>query len=392
MIYGQWSEYLRTRFDEVRDDVFRLSEFIHEHVEKSSEEFECSRAITQVLRRYRFDVIEGVGGLETAFLGSSGDSSAGTVAFLCEYDGLPPYGQSCGHNVGAAASVAAALCLSPVLDQLNVQVKVVGTPAEEGIRGKHVLADAGVFEGVDLAMLIYPGMFDIAASRTLAAHALIFEVEGKAAHAAAHPELGINALDAILGGFNGLSYLRQFLHPQVRVHGIVQDGGRFANIVPDHAQAKVVVRAPNREVLEAAKKRVIACFEAGALSSGASLTVDESAAVSLPLMPNPSLERAFARSLSSTGRTVEDTDPLTGAWSTDAGYLSRFVPLIQPQIQMTDRSVSPHSREFHDASIGGAAEKCITDAAMALALTAIDYGLDESLQRQIREDFDAARQ
>lgn len=382
---------IRVALEQDWQNVVAVSEFIHAHVEESSQEFECSAHLMNELQEHGFAVDRGVGGMDTAFRASFGsDSAATTVAFVCEYDGLPPYGQSCGHNVVAAASYGAALALRPFAADLDLRVLVVGTPAEEGVGGKYILGDAGVFDDVDVVASIYPGMDDISASRTLAAHRLTIEAFGKPAHGAAHPELGINALDGIILGFSAMAMLRPNLPPTARIHGIINDGGIHPQVVPDYARATVVVRAADLTELADIRGRVITAFEHAVQSVGATCTVTPAPRCAEAVVNVDALTALFDDALRAVGRTPLPTDAVAGAWSTDAGTLSRRVPYLQPQIRMTSRSVPPHSHEFHRASVGESAQACIFDAAAALAAMAAEFAGDPGLRAEVRSQFRAA--
>jgi len=390
-IAGPVAPRIRAALEEHWHDVVAVSEFIHAHVEESSNEFACHAHLTTALKQHGFDVDCEIAGLDTAFRATTGpDNATTTVALVCEYDGLPPYGQSCGHNVVAAASYGAALALEPVADELGLRVLVVGTPAEEGIGGKYILGDAGVFDEVDFAASIYPGMDDIAASRTLAAHRLTIEAFGEPAHGAAHPELGVNALDGIALGFAAMAMLRPNLPPTARVHGIVDQGGIHPQVVPDYARATVVVRAADPTELADVRIRVTRAFELAVESVGARCLVTPAERCAEALLNVDALTSLFEQELRTVGRSPRPTDEIAGAWSTDAGALSRRVPYLQPQIKMTPRSISPHSHRFHDASIGPDAESCIFDAALALASTAAEVARNPQVRDEIQRQFRSA--
>lgn len=372
----------------VSEELWNLNVFMHDHVETAFEERETASAVTHLLERHGFEVERNLAGYDTAFRGTIGAAEpSATIAFVCEYDGLPPYGQSCGHNIATASSVGAGIAVGPLADRLGIRVQVIGTPGEEGGGGKYRMADEGVFDAVDAAMLVYPGMYDIGASRSLAARAVRVEFTGKAAHASAHPELGVNALDAMVAGFTSLGLLRQQLPPEVRVHGIITNGGTLPMVVPDHTSATLIVRAGSAAVTGATVARVSACFEAAALATGATVRVTPADTMSEPLLPNLPLAGAFDDAMRSIGREPRDTDILGGAWSGDSGYLSHVVPLIQPQVRLTDETIPPHSLEFHQATIGSSARETIVAAAQAMALTSLKIATDPALMRRIREEF-----
>ncbi|MBV8187569.1 MAG: amidohydrolase [Alphaproteobacteria bacterium] len=371
--------------------LLELSSRMHGEVELAFEEHKAQAWQCALLRDAGFPVEAGLGSLKTAFRARLASQRSGPcIAFLCEYDGLPVYGQSCGHNVVAAAGVGAAIGLGAVIEQTGGAVVCLGTPGEEGGGGKNILHREGFFAGIDAMMLIYPGMDNIAHSRALGATRAQVAYFGKAAHAAARPELGINALDAMLLAFNGIAALRQQLPSEVRVHGIITKGGTLPQVIPDHTTAVITVRANDHATLQRAITRIDACLQAGAEMTGARLerTWREPGR---GLLSNIAMAQAFERNLQALGRKTRPRDELSGAWSGDTGNISWFVPTIQPQIAMTAHDVPPHSHEFHAASAGPAAEACILDSAKAMAKTAIDLMTDDALMTAVRADY-AARQ
>lgn len=378
----------RKAIDAASPALFGISNNMHAEVELSFEEHKAQAWQCAVLCEAGFTVEEGLGSLKTAFRATVSSSKPGPrIAFLCEYDGLPVYGQSCGHNVVAAAGVGAAIGLRSVIEQIGGTVVALGTPGEEGGGGKNIMRREGFFDGIDAMMLVYPGMDNIAHSRTVGATRVQVAYFGKAAHAAARPELGVNALDALLLAINGISALRQQLPSDVRVHSIITKGGTLPQVVPDHTMAVVTVRANTAATLKQVIPRVDACLMGAALMTGARLERTWPETPGHELLSNAILAEAFDTNLKELGRITRSRDELSGAWSGDTGNVSWFVPTIQPQMAMTARDVPPHSHEFHVASIGPAAEACILDSAKAMAMTAIDLAVDGSLLRRVKEQF-----
>ena len=371
--------------------LFDISTRMHADVELAFEEVKAQAWQCKALRDAGLSVEEGLGSLKTAFRATATSTRPGPcIAFLCEYDGLPVYGQSCGHNVVAAAGVGAALGFAKVVGALGGTAMALGTPGEEGGGGKNILHREGFFGGIDAMMLIYPGMDNIAHSRTVGATRVQVAYFGKAAHAAARPELGINALDALLQAFNGISALRQQLPSDVRVHWIITKGGTLPQVIPDHVTAVVTVRANNAGTLQRVLPRIDACLTGAAEMTGARLERTWRDQPGRELLSNAALAQSFDLNLRLLGRLTRPRDELSGAWSGDTGNVSWFVPTIQPQMAMTARDVPPHSHEFHAASIGPAAEACILDSAKAMAMTAIDLAADPVLLQRVKEEFAAA--
>ena len=390
-VAGRQKAAARAAIDQAAPALFDISAKMHAEVELAFQEVKAQRWLCDVLKSEGFEVEEGLGSLSTAFRATVASGRAGPrIAFLCEYDGLPVYGQSCGHNVVAAAGVGAAIGAARVIRELGGEIVALGTPGEEGGGGKNILYREGFFAGIDAMMLIYPGMDNIAHSRTVGATRVQVAYFGSAAHAAARPELGVNALDAMLLAFNGIGALRQQLPSEVRVHGIITKGGTLPQVIPDHTTATITVRANDPATLQRVIPRVDACLVGAATMSGARLERTWRETPGRALLSNAALAHRFENNLHEIGRTTRPRDELSGAWSGDTGNVSWFVPTIQPQMAMTGRDVPPHSHEFHAASIGPDAEACILDAAKAMAMTAIDLIADPTLMRHVRAEFAAA--
>ena len=381
----------REAIDAASASLFDISAKMHAETELSFEEVKAQAWQCAALRAAGFAVEEGLGTLKTAFRATVASNKPGPlIAFLCEYDGLPVYGQSCGHNVVAAAGVGAAIGLAKVIGEIGGTVIALGTPGEEGGGGKNIMHREGFFEGIDAMMLVYPGFDNIAHSRSLCVTRVQVDYHGKAAHAAARPELGINALDALLQAINGISALRQQLPSDVRVHTIITKGGTLPQVVPDHTTAVLTVRANNPDTVNAVIPRIDACLQGAAQMTGARLERTWRDKPGRELLSNFAMAESFDRNLKALGRTTRPRDELSGAWSGDTGNVSWFVPTIQPQMAMTARDVPPHSHEFHAASIGPAADACVLDSAKAMAMTAIDLVTDAALLQKVRVEFAAA--
>jgi amidohydrolase len=369
--------------------LFEVSENIHANVEYSFEEFKAQRWLCDTLIGAGFEVEEGLGSLKTAFRGVVKSSRPGPrIAFLSEFDGLAPYGHSCGHNVGGPASIGAAIGLASVIEQIGGEVIALGTPGEEGGGGKNILLREGFFEGIDAMMLIYPGRDNIAHSRALTATRVQFEFFGQAAHGSARPELGVNALDAINLAFNGIAFLRQQLPSDVRVHYIVTKGGTLGNVVPDYTAGVLTVRANENGTLDAVIPRLDNCLAGAALMTGTRLERRWRDTRGRPLLSNSAMAQALDKNLQSVGRVTRPRDELSGAWGGDTSNVSWHVPTVQPQIAMTE--FPPHSHEFHNAAVGSAARSAIVDAAKAMAMTAIDLIADRELLQAVKTEFAAA--
>ncbi len=375
--------------DRLSGELIAISRFLHEHPELAYQERQAAQRLTALLKERGFEVSEAAGGLPTAFLARAGvDRPSATIAFLAEYDALPSLGHACGHNLIAASSIGAALALKSFLQALGGQVLVIGCPAEENGGGKIALVEADVFAGIDAALLVHPSNRTELFKCALAMRALRVEFFGKSSHAAAAPHLGINALDAVLLSFSNLNALRQQLRDDARIHGVITDGGRAPNIIPDYAAARFYIRALDLPYLHDLHHRVVACFDAAARATGAKCAIHEEGNEYHPMRFNRALGEIFRANLEALGERVKQTPEDQELGSTDVGNVSQVVPTIQPTIALTNRpEVVCHTAAFAEATGGPAGDRALVLAAKALALTALDLFTDPSRLRQVQEEF-----
>jgi amidohydrolase len=302
-----------------------------------------------------------------------------TVVVCAEYDALPGLGHACGHNVIAASSVGTALALGAVADDLGIRVKLLGTPAEEGAGGKLELLDRGAFADAHLALMSHPGPVDVARAEAYAVSHLGVVYEGKAAHAAAYPDLGVNAADAFTIAQVALALLRQQLPSDARVHGIVTHGGEAPNVIPDRTQGHWYVRGTTMSQMREIEARAAKCFEAGALATDCRLTITSEGQPYADFRNDTSLLARYVANAEGLGRRfASPDDPATrmNRASTDMGNVSQVVPAIHPYIGIDSLPAVNHQPEFAAAAATPAADRAVLDAATALALTVVDVASD----------------
>jgi amidohydrolase len=367
-----------------------LSLRIHAQPELAFEERHAADLLAGALAAEGIDVRRGVAGLDTAFVADFGQGRP-FVALLGEYDALPGVGHACGHNLMGTAAVGAFLALHDVADQLPGRVRLLGCPAEERGNGKNYLIRDGLFEEVDAALMYHPGDRDEIDPLMLALASLEVEFLGKAAHAAAEPHEGRNALDALLLGWTALSALRLTVRSDSRFHGIITDGGKAPNIIPDRAAARFMVRSPDNAYLSVLQRRVIACFEGAAQQTGCELRYAWTDTCDL-VSTNRPLAEAFSANARSLGRAMNTRRPGDTHGSTDMGNVTSIVPGIHPFLAITDGPVAGHSTEFAAAAATPQAHETMRFAAKALAMTAIDALTDAYLVQKAKEAFDGHRQ
>jgi amidohydrolase len=381
--------------DAMRDDLISLSKRIYEHPEIGFREHEAVGWLGAFLRERGFAVESGIAGLETAFRArvcGSGDHPH--VALLAEYDALPGLGHACGHNLICTASAGAAVALTRAAHRLPGPLTVLGTPAEEGGGGKVFMVDRGVFTGIDAAMMFHPSRNNMWTRGALAALRVTARFHGRAAHAAAMPEKGINALNALLMTFHGIDSLRQHVTSDVRIHGIVSHGGDAPNIVPAFAEGKFSVRAGTRRALTDVLSMVKRCAEAGAVAAGARVEFEEGP-VYAERYNNRVLAGFFAENMQRLGLEGEEPPAQGGVGSSDIGNVSMAVPTIHPYLKIVDGEVSGHTPEFREASGSSMGFAAMLLAAKGLAMTALDLmyrpGSTDEAWAALRASVNAAR-
>lgn len=361
--------------ERIDDDLIALSNRLHGDPELGWQEHRSSAAVAAVLASHGFAVEQPYLGLETAFRATLGDpESAGfTVGFLAEYDALPGLGHACGHNLIAAMSAGGAIALAAVADELGIAVEVIGTPAEEGGGGKIELLERGAFTELDFALMAHPAPVDVAEARPFAVAHWHVQFDGVAAHAAAYPERGVNANDAFIIAQTAIALLRQQLPSGVRVHGVQTRGGEAPNAIPERTEGRWYVRAETMEQLLALESRVLRCFEAGALASGAKLTFTPESKRYAEMRTDEEALAVYRVNAVALGRDF-DVPPEAATMnraSTDMGNVSAVVDAIHPYIGVGG-AASNHQPAFADACVGPIAEQTLRDGATALAWTALD--------------------
>jgi amidohydrolase len=378
--------------DRLGDELEALSRRIHEHPELGYQEVKAAGWLSDFLERQGFKVERGVADVETAFRATIETGDGPTIAILCEYDALPAIGHACGHNVIATAGVGAGAALATLREQLPTgRVQVIGTPAEEGGGGKVKLIRGGVFKGVDAAMMIHGFDRWIMHQDLLGIVRCRFEFTGKAAHASADPWEGVNALDAVIQTFNNVSMLRQQVRPEARIHGIVNDGGAAANIIPEFASATFYVRAAELDYMWALQKRVIACAEGAARATGSTLKViDQRDNVYEPMRRNATLLELFRANARGFG-VVESPESRERMGSSDIGNVSQVIPAIQPMVQIAPEGTPIHSRAFAEAAVKPLARDGMLKAAKIMAMTTCDLLANPALLKEARREFEAAK-
>lgn len=377
------------RVDALAPRLVHASRAIHAHPELNYEERFAHQLLTDLLEDQGITPVRSAYGIETAFDASVG-SSGPTVAVLCEYDALPGVGHACGHNIIATAGLGAGLAAAVVAEQAGGRLRIMGTPAEEGGGGKVKMARAGAFDGVDAAMMVHPADADLIRMDCIAIQELEVEYHGKAAHAAAAPWEGRNALDAAVLGYMNVATLRQHIRPNERIHGIFTKGGDKPNIVPANAAMDWYIRSGTIDSLQPLTERVKVALESAATACGCTMDHAWVGERYADMIDNQPMVQAYARNASRVGRTVRDPAetgrPVVG--STDMGNVSYLVPSIHPMIKVAPDGTPIHTVDFASFAASAEGDRAVIDGAKVMAMTVVDLWTSEALMADVRSHFE----
>jgi amidohydrolase len=379
--------------DACESDLLELARRIHAHPELRFEEHKASAWLSEFVAAKGHHVERGVAGMPTAFQARAGRGAGPRVAILAEYDALPGVGHACGHNLIATGAVGGFVAAAAAAASSGVagEVLLLGTPAEEGGGGKIEMLKAGVFEGIDAAMMFHPFDRDLLAHPALASVWITFDFEGVPSHAALAPHAGHSALTACLDTFRLIDGQRVHFRDGVRVHGFVSNGGQAVNIVPERASCEFSVRALDGQELERVRGIVERCARAAAMASDVSVDIQIREGYR-DMVNNMALARRFGAHLEALGRRPRERDARIGAGSTDMGDVSHAVPAIHPWLAIVNEGAAVcHERAFAQAAGGEDGGRTALVAAKALARTAIEFLVDRDLQAAVREEWTATK-
>ncbi|MEV5147349.1 amidohydrolase [Streptomyces sp. NPDC052727] len=382
------SLYQRIREETARraDALWSVATALHADPETAFAEHRAAKLLTGELERAGFAVRREAAGLPTAFTARSGEGRP-VVAFPLEYDALPGLGHACGHNLIAAAGLGAALVTEAVRDGTGGTVLAVGTPAEEGGGGKALEVEAGVFDGVDAALMFHPGVYDWVRAPLTAQVQYRVAFRGRAAHPTGNPTEGIDALAALIELFNVLSALGRRLPEGSHVQGIITEGGTATNIVPEYAEGRFGLRAVTTAALDELAEQLRTAAEGVALATGTAVTVERASVRYEHFRDSSVLSERFAGHLDRAGITLTAPTPGVYLGSSDIGNVSGRVPAIHPFVAIMGADGSDHTAQFAEAAASKRARRVLTAVVEALACTAVDILRDADLRGQAWADL-----
>lgn len=370
-----------------KNKYIELSHQIHQRPELGNEEIFASRTLIEQLNRHNFEVETDIAGHATGFIAKYDSSKPGpTIGYLAEYDALPGLGHACGHNIIGTASVLAGIALKQVIDKVGGQVIVLGCPAEEG--GENGSAKAsyvkeGIIDELDIALMVHPGNETYRTINTLAVDVLDIKFYGKSTHASENAHEARNALDAMLSYFNGVAQLRQHIKKSQRVHGVILDGGKAANIIPDFTHARFYTRATTRKDLDVLTERVGQIARGAAIQTGCDYEFGPIQNGVNEFVKTSKLDDLFAKYATEMGEAVIDDD--FGYGSTDTGNVSHVVPTIHPHIKIGSRNLVGHTHRFREAAGSTHGDQALIRGAKILSLMGLELIEDSALFKEIVE-------
>ena len=379
-------EIIQTSVEQHLDAYMEIAQTLYDNPEIGNEEFESMKLLVNYLEQAGFETQSGYV-VPTGFLGTYDTNKPGpTIAFMCEYDALPEIGHGCGHNLIAAIGVAAGEALKAVIDQYGGKVLVVGTPAEENFGGKVSMADAGVFDDVDVALMVHPGSENGVGSRSSALVPVKFEFHGKSAHAAASPWDGISALDSAVMSYMQINLLRQMAKPFTTIHGVIKDGGEAANVIPDYASLEYYFRAPTMSYAREMSQKAIEMVKAISQANGTTVDISEYECAYEDTVINYKLADILTEQFEKIGvENIQPVDEVAGG-STDVGAVSYKCPTIQGNIKIMPETVGAHTREMANATLTDAGRNGLIKGAQGIALTALALLKEPTLLEEVKAE------
>lgn len=378
---------LTASVEKLRSELVAAADFIYDNPEVGYREVKASKLLCEFLGRNSFEVETGYGGLSTAFRAVYENGSGGPrIGLLCEYDALENFGHGCAHHLQGPSIIGAAAAIKETLSGFPYTLEVIGTPAEETAEGgKSIMLENGAFKQLDVALMMHGGDSTITDIRSMALSEYLVTFNGVSAHSAIAPERGRSALEALTLAFNGLAYLRGHVNDDVRIHGIIENGGQVVNIIPEKAVARFEFRSYSRPYLDNVIARAMKIFEGAALMTETSYEVRKIADFhnKIPVLSLNNLLMENAKIAGAEG--IAPPREKTG--STDFASVMYYVPGSCIRVKFIEKGKTSHSQEWLDHGKTEDAHAAIVTAAKILAMTAFDLITDKKLMDEVREEF-----
>lgn len=383
----------KTAIEDHAIEIKDVAAQIHDHPETAWKETFASTLMVDALRRHGFEVEYPVGGVATAFRATKRGKGVGpTIAILAEYDALPSIGHGCAHNFIASSALAAAIALGPLMSQVDGTLQILGTPAEEAGGGKIALIDAGVFNGIDAALMVHHAgnrtgaATEYPAGTCLAVSHLEFEFHGASAHAAGDPWNGANALNGVIKLFTGIDALRQHIKPEARVHGIITHGGDAPNVVPHYAACEFYVRGPDRDYVQQLEDKLRKIAEGAALMTETTVEVKRPFPTYYDERPSYVVGKRYRAHMREVGMEPTPEGKQRGPYSTDFGNVSYLMPAVTGSFAISRTPIPGHSPQVVAAACSEYGYEQMLKVSQAMTLTALDLFTEPELLAEAKDE------
>lgn len=387
MIDDCYKQHLTEAVDSLKEEILFMHDFIFNNPEIGFEEVKASDLLVNYMRKNGFDVEVGYGGLPTAFRAVYKNGDGGPcIGLLCEYDAIKNFGHACGHHMQGPSIAGAAVAIKKILRDYNYTLMVIGTPGEESSNpGKNIMLENGAFKELDVALMMHASDCTQVDIKSLALSEFLVTFHGVAAHSAVAPEKGRSALEALMLAFNGISYLRGHVRDDVRIHGIIEDGGQVINAIPERSIGRVELRAADRPYLDQLIARVKHIFEGAALMTDTTFEINPTG-VFHNKIPVPALNRLLMENAKFV-QAKEIAPPREKTGSTDFASVMYFVPGSCIRVAFIDKGVTAHTQAWLDKGLSDEAHEATLTGAKILALAVRDLIENEVLMAEVREEF-----
>lgn len=379
-------EIMMQKIESNIEAYMELVQTMYNNPEIGNEEFETMKLLVDYLDKVGFKTTSGYV-VPTGFLGEYDTGKEGpTIAVMCEYDALPEVGHGCGHNLIAGIGVATGEAVKEIIDQFGGKLLVVGTPAEENFGGKVSMSEAGVFDEVDVALMVHPGSKNGVGGRSTALNPIKFEFFGTNAHAC-KPQQGASALDAAVMSYLQINLLRQFVNQNTFIHGVIKDGGEAANVIPAYASLEYYFRAPTMSYAKEVTEKAIQAVDAICKANNVTYKTSTYECPYEDTVINYKLADILTEKYTELGvENIYPVEEIAGG-STDVGAVSYRCPTIQGNIKICGEEVSGHTVEMAQATISKDGEKGLIKASQGLALTILELLENPTLLAEVKQEF-----
>lgn len=376
------------KVEEISGELDELRKFIYENPELGFEEYKSSKAHMDLLKKHGFEIECPYMDCPTSFKAVYDSKKEGrTISYLSEYDALPGIGHGCGHNILGATATGAGIVLSNLIDEIGGRVIVFGTAAEEVGGTKIEIANSNELADVDVAIEMHPASYNSLTPNSLALATRRFEFFGKTSHAADAPEKGINALDAQIVLFSAINALRQETKDGARIHGIIKDGGKATNIIPDYTDSRFYARSPEKKDLLEILEKLENCAKGAALATGCQVKISEYEKGNDNTVRNHAFNEILREKMEKYfDEEIKDVELNKG--STDAGNFSHEIPTLHGYFKIADEGVSGHTVELRDATMTDYAFSQMKKTIAAIVEVGIEILENDEVYEKIRKEFE----